>query len=163
MTGTPHEFAMVSAADVQAFVDRLAVHFVAPSAGFVADLLLELQAERVTAEEMERAAASLIRHQRSVHFPRVGRILQVIEDARRSARKPLVYVAAPSIEFERWIAHLAARGDWLAFGKTGVTMTISSFTASKTSRMVGRIISASGTPIGSALAAGRRSIWRTMS
>ncbi len=50
-----------------------------------------------------------------------------------------------------------------AFGRTGVTMTISSRTASKTTMTVGRMKMASGVPMRSGLARGRRSISRTMS
>ena len=48
-------------------------------------------------------------------------------------------------------------------GRIGVTTTISSRTLSNTTITVGRIRIASGTPIGSGLAGGSRSMWRTMS
>ena len=55
-----------------------------------------------------------------------------------------------------------ARGD-AGCGRTGVTTAISSRTLSNTTMIVGRISTASGTPIGSGLAGASRSMWRTMS
>ncbi len=60
-------------------------------------------------------------------------------------------------------ASKAAVAETSGRGRTGVTAVISSFTASNTTMMVGRMSSASGTPMGSALAGPRRSICRTMS
>ena len=48
-------------------------------------------------------------------------------------------------------------------GRTGVTIVIESFTASKTTMIVGRTSIASGMPIGSGLGAANSSISRTMS
>ena len=57
-----------------------------------------------------------------------------------------------------WALSQAARAETPGSGRTGVTMKISSRTVSKTIISVGRIITASGTPIGSDFAAASVSI-----
>ena len=57
----------------------------------------------------------------------------------------------------------AVSADTPLSGRTGVTTVIASFTASNTTTMVGRTMTASGMPIGSGLGGGNSSISRTMS
>ena len=59
-------------------------------------------------------------------------------------------------------AERGLRGDTRS-GRTGVTTVMVSCTASNTITTVGRIMTASGMPIGSGLGAGSSSISRTMS
>ena len=72
--------------------------------------------------------------------------------------------SASTIAESRSAARLnAAAGVTSGSGRTGVTTVIVSCTASNTMITVGRIMTASGMPIGSGLCGGSSSISRTMS